>query len=283
MRNGQAMGAGGKPMGAGIPPPGAMHPGGPRPYNSSKRQKQERPGMSAALTDYQLQQQQMMMQQNMRFPGVGGGPMHMMMPGTMMNPQLQQHLYMQRQAQGMPMNRGVPMLPTQQPRKNARGKRAQEDERLASANQSKKDSVKFHNVSAERRFFDQVKEFFQGNNSREAWGEFVRLMELYSMEAVTLKEMLSLMQELLGTTGTDLFEELKSLLSARMSYEGNGHEAWYGVPLCEVDFNQSRKCTPSYRALPAHYPRPLCGERSEQEASVLNDEVREIVCLRLCE
>jgi len=46
----------------------------------------------------------------------------------------------------------------------------------------------------------------------------------------------------------------------------------YATPMSEIDFAQCRKCTPSYRSLPKHYPKPVCSERSEVEASMLNDE-----------
>lgn len=45
------------------------------------------------------------------------------------------------------------------------------------------------------------------------------------------------------------------------------------MPLSEIDFSQCRKCTPSYRALPANYPKPHYSERDTMEASVLNDLV----------
>lgn len=46
------------------------------------------------------------------------------------------------------------------------------------------------------------------------------------------------------------------------------------TPLAEVDFSQCRKCTPSYRALPAEYPKLLYTDRTPEEASALNDTVR---------
>jgi paired amphipathic helix protein Sin3a len=48
---------------------------------------------------------------------------------------------------------------------------------------------------------------------------------------------------------------------------------WYAVPLSEVDFSQCRKCTPSYRALPKDFPKPICSERRPEEAAVVNDQV----------
>ena len=56
-------------------------------------------------------------------------------------------------------------------------------------------------------------------------------------------------------------------------------DMWYATPLSEIDFSQCRKCTPSYRALPKSYPKPVCSERSEVEASLLNDVVRMYLCV----
>ena len=56
-------------------------------------------------------------------------------------------------------------------------------------------------------------------------------------------------------------------------------DMWYATPLSEIDFSQCRKCTPSYRALPKSYPKPVCSERSEVEASLLNDVVRKYLCV----
>lgn len=60
----------------------------------------------------------------------------------------------------------------------------------------------------------------------------------------------------------------------REEYEEHKSDVWYAVPLSEIDFTQCRKCTPSYRALPKDYPKAKCTERSEEEARVLNDQVR---------
>jgi hypothetical protein len=69
-------------------------------------------------------------------------------------------------------------------------------------------------------------------------------------------------------------------------------DIWFALPLTEIDFSQCRKCTPSYRILPAghtspffplslfphspylDYPRRMCsGRKRHEESSVLNDEV----------
>ena len=61
-------------------------------------------------------------------------------------------------------------------------------------------------------------------------------------------------------------------------------DMWYATPLSEIDFSQCRKCTPSYRALPKSYPKPVCSERNEVEASLLNDVVSTVcVCIVHCD
>jgi hypothetical protein len=51
------------------------------------------------------------------------------------------------------------------------------------------------------------------------------------------------------------------LPGTRANYTANASDMWYATPLSEIDFSQCRKCTPSYRALPASYPKPICSER----------------------
>jgi len=126
-------------------------------------------------------------------------------------------------------------------------------------------------VSAERRFFEQVKEVLVAS-SRETWNEFVKCLELFSNDAITKEDMVDLVQDLFGPPHSDLFAEFKRLLSSREMYEAHKSDVWYAVPLSEIDFTQCRKCTPSYRALPRDYPKAKCTERSEGEQAVLNDQ-----------
>ena len=41
-------------------------------------------------------------------------------------------------------------------------------------------------------------------------------------------------------------------------------EVWFSMPLSEIDFNNCRSCTPSYRALPNGYPIPACSDRTPE-------------------
>jgi hypothetical protein len=128
-------------------------------------------------------------------------------------------------------------------------------------------------VSAERRFFDQLKDALL-SISRDHWAEFVKCLELFTDDKINKDELLKLVVDLLGEQG-DLLNEFKRLLDNRMEYQENKEDIWFSVPLSEIDFTQCRKCTPSYRALPRDYPRPKCSERSEEEEKLLNDVVRE--------
>jgi hypothetical protein len=45
-------------------------------------------------------------------------------------------------------------------------------------------------------------------------------------------------------------------------------DIWYSMPVGEIDFSACPRCTPSYRALPAGYPKLACSERSRMEIGV---------------
>lgn len=50
------------------------------------------------------------------------------------------------------------------------------------------------------------------------------------------------------------------------------NQTWAQLPITEIDLSQCRRCSPSYRALPASYPTLSCTARSPEEAAVLNDD-----------
>lgn len=126
-------------------------------------------------------------------------------------------------------------------------------------------------ITAERRFFDQVKDVLTGV-SIKSWEEFVKALDLFSSDAISKKDLISLVKDIFGATNTDLFDDFKRLLVSRAEYESNGKDLWFATPLSEIDFSQCRKCTPSYRALPKDFPKPVFSERSELEAACLNDD-----------
>jgi len=54
-----------------------------------------------------------------------------------------------------------------------------------------------HSVSAERKFFDQVRDLLS-STSRDSWGEFVKVLELFTKDAITKKDLLELVRALIS-------------------------------------------------------------------------------------
>jgi paired amphipathic helix protein Sin3a len=133
-----------------------------------------------------------------------------------------------------------------------------------------------YNSAVERQFFDSTRESLTSfsRDSGQAWAEFMKCLDMYSQEILSRSEMLNFVEPLLGKRNNNLFEEFKRILSAAGSPTLSTQQiddAWYSVPLAEIDFGRCRRCSPSYRALPRDYPAPPCSERSEEESKVLND------------
>ncbi|CAM9105712.1 unnamed protein product, partial [Ectocarpus fasciculatus] len=131
-------------------------------------------------------------------------------------------------------------------------------------------AARIHNLTAERRFFEQVKDIIS-SSSRDSWTEFVKCLELFSNDFISRKDMFTLVQDLFGPAHQAIFEEFKALLFRRTAYDSSAGDMWYAVPLSEIDFSQCLKVTPSYRALPKDYPDALCSDKGALEASILND------------
>lgn len=133
-----------------------------------------------------------------------------------------------------------------------------------------------YNSAVERQFFDSAREALTSfsRDSGQAWAEFLKCLDMYAQEILSRSEMLNFVEPLLGKRNSNLFEEFKRILTAAGSPSLSTQlmeDAWYSVPLAEIDFGRCRRCTPSYRALPRDYPAHPCSERSEAEAKVLND------------
>ncbi len=125
--------------------------------------------------------------------------------------------------------------------------------------------------TTERRFFDSVKDLLT-STTRDGWNEFVKHLDLFATDAITKRDLLNFSSDIFGPAGQDLFVELKRIMAAKADYDGHGADMYYAIPTSEIDFNQCKRCSPSYRALPKDYPKPICSERSKMEESVLNDE-----------
>lgn len=141
---------------------------------------------------------------------------------------------------------------------------------------SNENHIQHISVSNERKFFDAIKDYLL-SSSRDGWLEFIKILDLFISDAISKKDLLSTVADLFKSGGEELFDEFKRLLLSREDFEGNPSDLWFATPLSEIDFQQCRKCTPSYRALPTGYPKAVCTEKDEMEASVLNDQVCYIV------
>ncbi|CAB9518048.1 amphipathic helix protein Sin3-like [Seminavis robusta] len=133
-----------------------------------------------------------------------------------------------------------------------------------------------YNSAVERQFFDSAREALTSfsRDGGQAWAEFLKCLDLYAQEILSRTEMMHIVEPLLGKRNAKLFEEFKRILAAAGSQTGQPpslEDAWYSVPLSEIDFSRCRRCSPSYRALPRDYPAPPCSDRSEEEKKVLND------------
>jgi paired amphipathic helix protein Sin3a len=132
-----------------------------------------------------------------------------------------------------------------------------------------------YNAAVERQFFDAAREAMSfSRDGGQAWAEFLKCLDMYAQEILTRTEMLTFVEQILGKRNAKLLEEFKRILVSAGSPDGPApllEDSWYSVPLSEIDFSRCRRCTPSYRALPRDYPAPPCGDRSDEEAKVLND------------
>lgn len=150
----------------------------------------------------------------------------------------------------------------------------------AAAQQQQRNRDSHLSISAERRFFDQVKDVLLAI-SRDSWSDFVKCLDMFTNDAIPKEEMLEVVGDLLGPSNTEIFNEFKRLLDNRTDYQERKEDMWFSVPLSEIDYSQCRKCTPSYRALPRDYPKPKCTERNEEEEKVLNDVVSLVKVIRI--
>ncbi|GBG25023.1 Paired amphipathic helix protein Sin3b [Hondaea fermentalgiana] len=106
--------------------------------------------------------------------------------------------------------------------------------------------------------------------TRELWGEFLKCLDLFAQELISRAELLSLVSDILGERA-DLLEEFDRLLASRGATDDPVESAWFSMPLADIDFDNCRTCTPSYRGLPAAFPKAPCSERTALCRSVLND------------
>ena len=146
------------------------------------------------------------------------------------------------------------------------------ESKILSASNKKEVQLPMDNKDAtsERVFFDKAKDLLL-STSRDSWSEFVKCIELFSTDAISKKDLFTLVHNLFGVSSADLFDEFKYLMTTREEFDASSQDLFFATPLSEIDFSQCRKCSPSYRALPKDYPKLQFSERSDADVSVLND------------
>jgi len=143
------------------------------------------------------------------------------------------------------------------------------------ANKSKKAGTPFSDLDHEESKVPQLERNLLGRikaalGTRELWGEFLKCLDLFAQELISRGELLTLINDIFGERA-DLLEEFDRLLAVRGATDDPVESAWFSMPLTDIDFANCRRCTPSYRALPAAYPKAPCSERTAMCRSVLND------------
>ena len=158
-------------------------------------------------------------------------------------------------------------------------------------------AAKLAHFHRELSFFERVKSRLR---SREAYHDFLKCLQIYSLEIIGEFELEGLVQDVLGRF-PDLVSGFSDFLARckqldvdsdwRQSRAPPGQSAAYrdpklralaarerqqGKPVSELDLTSSERCGLSYRRLPANYPRPVCSGRRLLQPdlageSVLND------------
>jgi histone deacetylase complex regulatory component SIN3 len=114
------------------------------------------------------------------------------------------------------------------------------------------------------------------NHNRCIWIETVKCMELYNSDVINKKELLGLIQFILGTNHAILFEEFKKILLCKVddSSQVSSNIINYGPlnhSLGGLDVSKLDKCSSSYCLLPSEYDHGTFAERTAEDMKVLNN------------
>eukprot|EP01102_Stenamoeba_stenopodia_P018355 TRINITY_DN6714_c0_g1_i2.p1 TRINITY_DN6714_c0_g1~~TRINITY_DN6714_c0_g1_i2.p1 ORF type:complete len:975 (+),score=235.58 TRINITY_DN6714_c0_g1_i2:41-2965(+) len=147
--------------------------------------------------------------------------------------------------------------------KEKSSKRAKKSEEIRRHEES------LHGAYEDYSFFYRIK---QKINNPEIYNEFLKCLNLYSLEIFTKLDLVLMVRDLFGRRFPGLFEQFKQFI--------HFNEPLADLPKqlptppshwMEIDFSTCKRYGPSYRALPKNYPQPICSGRSELAKSVLND------------
>ena len=83
-------------------------------------------------------------------------------------------------------------------------------------------------VSAERRFFDTVKDALL-SQSRDAWTDFIKCLDMFANDALSKDELIDLLTDILGPARSEMLHEFQRLLENRADYQEHREDLWFSV------------------------------------------------------
>lgn len=126
--------------------------------------------------------------------------------------------------------------------------------------------------SPEHELFDQARQLLSSGGDANDWTEFLKCLDLFSNRVFGREELVDMVQDLFEThSDLDLIDDFKALVYKRGSLEPPARDAMPTLGLSEINFQNAKMCTPSYRELPEDYQLASCSGRAADENAVLND------------
>lgn len=127
-------------------------------------------------------------------------------------------------------------------------------------------------LSPANQLFEQAREVLSSSGDDTDWTEFLKCLDLFSNEILGRDELLDMVHDLFEAhDGFDLMDEFKDLVYRRGTLEPPARNAKPPQGLSEINFENTKMCTPSYRELPKEHQGNSCSGRSADEEAVLND------------
>lgn len=127
-------------------------------------------------------------------------------------------------------------------------------------------------TSPANQLFEQAREVLSSSGDDTDWTEFLKCLDLFSNSILGRDELLDMVHDLFEAhDGFDLMDDFKDLVYRRGTLEPPTGDAMPLQGLSEMNLQNTKMCTPSYRELPEEYQGTSCSGRSAEEEAVLND------------
>lgn len=126
--------------------------------------------------------------------------------------------------------------------------------------------------SPANQLFDQARDVLSSSGDDTDWTEFLKCLDLFSNEILGRDELLDMVHDLFEAhDGFDLMDDFKDLVYRRGTLEPPARDAIPPQGLSEINFENTKMCTPSYREWPKEHQGVSRSGRSADEDTVLND------------